>query len=63
MFSFLCLQLIEEVGVLGTEEEIEDEQEETKDGGQFTGFELMEEDNVWLFSRFLFFLTLCPMVI
>jgi hypothetical protein len=25
MFSFLCLQLVEEVGVLGIEEEIEDE--------------------------------------
>jgi hypothetical protein len=25
MFFFLCLQLVEEVGVLGIEEEIEDE--------------------------------------
>jgi hypothetical protein len=50
------LQLVEEVEVSGSEEEIEDEQEETEDGGKSSGSELepVEEDGVWFLSHSLF---------
>ncbi len=50
------MQLVEEVEVSGSEEEIEDEQEETEDGGQSSGSELepLEEDDVWFLSHSLF---------
>jgi len=49
------LQLVEEVEVSGSEEEIEDEQEETEDGGQSSGSELERvEEDVWFLSHSLF---------
>ncbi len=49
------MQLVEEVEVSGSEEEIEDEQEETEDGGQSSGSELERvEEDVWSLSHSLF---------
>jgi hypothetical protein len=46
------MQLVDEVQVSGSEEEIEDEEDEAENGGESSGSELeqVEEDDVWLFS-------------